>query len=234
MVGFDPEAQIGPNPYAEWTDEDLVTRWNGFERESPAMEVELLERGYRPLHGGLPNRKLVPGDVNELEAAHNRGEHEFGLKENKPVEGCSICKEDWRSFDGSYWDAHDNAWATIVSDPNHAELLRENQQADANELLRRIGDCWCPNCKEWDSSQKDEQCGQCDGPTYPFDDSAPADFLIRTEGLITLLSALTECARVWVDKNISDHVEYLASVVIEDPNVHEILTGIIDDGLTII
>jgi hypothetical protein len=39
---------------------------------------------------------------------------------------------------------------------------------------------------------------------------------------------------VWVDQNVSDHVEFLASVVIEDPNVSEILTGIIDDGLTII
>jgi hypothetical protein len=48
MVSFAPRSQIGPNPYAEWSDEDLVTRCNGFERKSPAMEVELLERVYLP------------------------------------------------------------------------------------------------------------------------------------------------------------------------------------------
>jgi hypothetical protein len=36
-------------------------RCNGFERESPAMEVELLERVYLPLHEGRLNRK--PGGV---------------------------------------------------------------------------------------------------------------------------------------------------------------------------
>jgi hypothetical protein len=234
MVSFDSEGQIGPNPYAEWSDEDLVTRWNGFERESPAMEVELLERGYQPLREGLPDRNLVPGDKNELEAAHARGEHEGRLRNNEPIEGCSICEGDWRNFDGSYWDAHDNAWATIVPDPNHPVLLRENQEDEPDELVRHTGDRWCPNCKEWNPSHKGERCRQCEGSIYPFDSSAPADFLIRTEGPITLLSPLTECARIWVDKNISDHVEYLASVVIEDPNVPEILTGIIDDGLTII
>jgi hypothetical protein len=65
MVSMDPESQIGPNPYAEWTDEDLISRWNGFERESPAMEVELLERGYLPLLDGVPNRNLVPGQMDE-------------------------------------------------------------------------------------------------------------------------------------------------------------------------
>jgi hypothetical protein len=238
MVSFDPESQIGPNPYAEWSDEDLVTRWNGFERESPAMETELLKRGYLPLHEGLPNRKLVPGD-NELEAAHARGEHEFSLKDNKPIEGCSWCEEDWRNFDGSYWDAHDNAWATVVPDPNHPALLREDQENE-EELLGHTGwtgpleDRWCPNCKEWKPSHKDEPCLKCQGPTYPSDPSAPADFLIRTEGKISLLSPLTECARIWVDENISEHIEYYASVVIHEPDVRDILTGIIDDGLSIV
>jgi hypothetical protein len=72
MVGMDPEFQIGPNPYTEWTDEDLIRRWNGFERESPAMEVELLKRGYLPLHDGAPNRNLVPGQVNEQTAPEPR------------------------------------------------------------------------------------------------------------------------------------------------------------------
>jgi hypothetical protein len=79
MVSFDPEWQIGPNPYAEWSDEELVSRWNGFDHDSPAMEAELLRRGYVPLREGRPNRKLVPGDLNELEAAHVRGEHETSL-----------------------------------------------------------------------------------------------------------------------------------------------------------
>jgi hypothetical protein len=76
MVSFDPESQIGPNPYAEWTDEDLIARWNGFEGESTAMEVELLERGSLPLHEGLPNRKLVPGQLSKQPArAQPRGDH---------------------------------------------------------------------------------------------------------------------------------------------------------------
>jgi hypothetical protein len=240
MVSFDPESQIGPNPYAEWSDEDLVTRWNGFERESPAMEAELLKRGYLPLHEGLPNRKLVPGDKHELEAAHARGEHEPSLKDNKPIEGCSSCEEDWRNFDGSYWDAHDNAWATIVPDPNHPAPLQEDQEDEAEELLGHTGwtgpleDRWCSNCKEWNPLHKDEPCRECEGPTYPADSSAPADFLIRTEGKISLLSPLTECARIWVDENISEHTEYYASVVIHEPDVRDILTGIIDDGLSIV
>ncbi len=238
MVSFDPESQIGPNPYAEWSDEDLVTRWNGFERESPAMETELLKRGYLPLHQGLPNRNLMPGDVHKLESAHARGEHEFSLKDNKPIEGCSRCEGDWRNFDGSYWDAHDDAWATIVPDPNHPTLLREDQQEEG--LLGHTGwtgpleDRWCPNCKEWKPSHKDEPCLKCQGPTYPLDSSAPADFLIRTEGKISLLSPLTECARIWVDENISEHIEYYASVVIHKPDLRDILTGIIDDGLSIV
>jgi hypothetical protein len=239
MVSFDPESQIGPNPYAEWSDEDLVTRWNGFERESPAMEVELLKRGYLPLHEGLPNRKLVPGDKHEFEAAHARGEHESSLRDNKPIEGCSTCEGDWRNFDGSYWDAHDNAWATIVPDPSQPALLREDED-DREELPGHAGwtgpleDRWCPNCKEWHPLHKDEPCRECEGPTYPADSTAPADFLIRTEGMISLLSPLTEPARAWVDENISDHIEYRGSVVIEDPHVRDILTGIIDDGLSII
>jgi hypothetical protein len=241
MVSFDPESQIGPNPYAEWSDEDLVTRWNGFERESPAMETELLKRGYLPLHEGLPNRNLVPGDVHELAAAHARGEHEFSLKDNKPIEGCSRCEGDWRNFDGSYWDAHDDAWATIVPDPNHQALLSEDQKDDEKEELvghtewtGPLEDRWCPNCKEWNPLHKDEPCRECEGPTYPADPTAPADFLIRTEGKISLLSPLTECARIWVDENISEHIEYYASVVIHEPDVRDILTGIIDDGLSIV
>ncbi len=238
---FDPESQIGPNPYAEWSDEDLVTRWNGFEGESPAMEIELLERGYLPLHEGLPNRRLVPGDKHELEAAHTRGEHEFSLKDNKPIEGCSRCEGDWRNFDGSYWDAHDDAWATIVPDPNHPALLSEDQEDDEKEeLIGHTGwtgpleDRWCSNCKAWKPLHKDEPCPECQGPTYPFDPSAPADFLIRTEGKISLLSPLAEPARAWVDENISEHIEYYASVVIHEPDLRDILTGIIDDGLSIV
>jgi hypothetical protein len=214
MVSFDPESQIGPNPYAEWSDEDLVTRWNGFERESPAMEVELLKRGYLPLHEGLPNRNLVLGDKHELEAAHDRGEHESGLKDNKPIEGCSRCEGDWRNFDGSYWDAHDDAWATIVPDPNHPALLSEDQEDDEKEeLIGHTGwtgpleDRWCFNCKEWNPLHKGEPCPECEGRTYPADFYAPADFLIRTEGKISLLSPLTECARIWVDENISEHID---------------------------
>ena len=190
---------------------------------------------------GLPNRNLMPGDVHELAAAHARGDHEFSLKDNKPIEGCSWCQEDWRNFDGSYWDAHDDAWATIVPDPNHPTLLREDQQEEVEEgLLGHTGwtgpleDRWCPNRKEWKPSHKDEPCLKCQGPTYPFDPSAPADFLIRTEGKISLLSPLTECARIWVDENISEHIEYYASVVIHEPDLRDILTGIIDDGLSIV
>jgi hypothetical protein len=239
MVSFDPESQIGPNPIAEWSDEDLIARWNGFERESAAMEAELLKRGYLPLHEGLPNRNLVPGDKHELEAAHIRGEHESRLKDNKPIEGCSWCEGDWRNFDGLYWDAHEDAWATIVPDPNHQALLSEDQKDDEKEELAGhtagpLEDRWCPNCKEWNPLHKNEPCLKCEGPTYPPDPSAPADFLIRTEGKISLLSPLTECARVWVDENISEHIEYYASVVIHEPDVRNILTGIIDDGLTII
>jgi hypothetical protein len=195
------------------------------------------------LHESLPNRNLVAGCKNELEAAHVRGEHESRLGDNRPVEGCSRCEGDWRNFEGSYWDAHDDAWATVVPNPNHPALLREDQREEAEgeeELLGHTGwtgpleDRWCPNCKEWKPSHKDEPCLKCQGPTYPSDPSAPADFLIRTEGKISLLSPLTECARIWVDENISEHIEYYASVVIHEPDVRDVLTGIIDDGLSIV
>jgi hypothetical protein len=170
MVGFDPECQIGPNPYAEWSDEELVSRWNGFERESPAMEAELLRRGYVPLHEGRPNRKLVPGELNELEAAHVGGEHEASLELNKPIQGCQECESDWRNFDGSYWDAHDDAWATIV-DPNHPAIQQE--ELAAGIALGHVGwtgpfeDRYCPKCNEWNPLHKDEPCLECEGPTYP-------------------------------------------------------------------
>jgi hypothetical protein len=41
-------------------------------------------------------------------------------------------------------------------------------------------------------------------------------------------------ARAWVDENISEHIEYYASVVIHEPDLRDILTGIIDDGLSIV
>jgi hypothetical protein len=110
-----------------------------FECESPAMEVELLKRGYLPLHEGLPNRNLVPGDKHELEAAHDRGEYESGLKDNEPIEECSSCEGDWPNFDGSYWDAQDDAWATIVPDPNHPRYCgRSSMTCSASRIAVKL------------------------------------------------------------------------------------------------
>jgi hypothetical protein len=108
-----------------------------------------------------------------------------------------------------------------------------------DEVLRwrrfmRVAYGWrqCAGCGLWTERKPGVDCGYCG--LSPDDGSAPADFVIRTEGTISLLAPLTERARIWVDENISEHVEYAANVVIKQPDLNHVLTGIIDDGLSIV
>jgi hypothetical protein len=90
--------------------------------------------------------------------------------------------------------------------------------------LERRGYRPCGSCGTW---SRREHCG-----FVP--ETAPADFLHRREGRITLLAPLTCQARAWVNSNITDdRVEYAGNVVIEQPDVHDVLTGVIDAGLSI-
>jgi hypothetical protein len=97
----------------------------------------------------------------------------------------------------------------------------------------RIDRCWlerrgyrpCGSCGTW---SRREHRG-----LVP--ETAPADFLHRREGRITLLAPLTCQARAWVNSNLNDdRVEYAGNVVIEHPDLHDVLTGIIDAGLSIL
>jgi hypothetical protein len=62
-----------------------------------------------------------------------------------------------------------------------------------------------------------------------------ADFLVVNHGTMTILHALSEDARAWVDEHLPDDVLTWGptGTVIEPRDVAPILDGIASDGLTI-
>jgi hypothetical protein len=60
------------------------------------------------------------------------------------------------------------------------------------------------------------------------------DFLFRQDGSIALLTPRTEAAREWAGEHLpADAMTWGGAIVIEPRYVHDILTGILRDSLTL-